>query len=69
MIYLGFCSTVRGLGCMLGPVVGQIIYSGTNYNFGWTFYIFAGILTPFMLMAFFLLPKSLNKRANHHELN
>ena len=22
MMYLGFCSTARGLGCMLGPVVG-----------------------------------------------
>jgi len=64
MAYLGFCSTARGLGCMLGPVVGQMIYSGTKYNFGLTFYIFAGILTPFMLLALFLLPLSLNKRAN-----
>jgi hypothetical protein len=29
-----------------------------------TFYIFAGVLTPFMLLALFLLPLSLNKRAN-----
>ena len=64
MVYLGFCSTARGLGCMLGPVVGQMIYSGTDYNFGLTFYIFAGILTPFMLIALFLLPNSLNRKAN-----
>lgn len=69
MIYLGFCSTFRGLGCMLGPVVGQMIYTGTNYDFGLTFYIFAGILTPFMLLALFLLPRSLNKRANQLEHN
>jgi len=49
---------------MLGPVVGQMIYSGTDYNFGLTFYIFAGILTPFMLIALFLLPNSLNRKAN-----
>ena len=69
MIYLGFCSTVRGLGCMLGPVVGQMIYSGTKYDFGLTFYIFAGILTPFMLLALFLLPHSLNRRANEQNSN
>ena len=69
MIYLGFCSTVRGLGCMLGPVVGQMIYSGTKYDFGLTFYIFAGILTPFMLLALFLLPRSLNRRANEQNSN
>ncbi len=62
MIYLGFCSTARGLGCMLGPVVGQMIYTGTKYDFGLTFYIFAGILTPFMFLAIFFLPRSLNKR-------
>ena len=69
MVYLGFCSTARGLGCMLGPVVGQIIYSGTKYDFGLTFYIFAGILTPFMLLALFLLPHSLNRRANEQNSN
>ena len=65
LIYLGFCSTFRGLGCMMGPVVGQVIYSGTNYNFGLTFFIFASILTPFMLNALFMLPRSLNKRGKH----
>lgn len=69
MAYLGFCSTARGLGCMLGPVVGQMIYSGTKYNFGLTFYIFAGILIPFMLLALFLLPQSLNKKARDLEKN
>ncbi len=69
MIYLGFCSTARGLGCMLGPVVGQVIYTGTKYDFGLTFYIFAGIIAPFMLLALFMLPRSLNKKANHQEQN
>ena len=54
---------------MLGPVVGQMIYSGTKYDFGLTFYIFAGILTPFMLLALFLLPRSLNRRANEKNSN
>ncbi len=47
---------------MLGPVVGQMIYSITNYDFGLTFFIFAALITPFMLLAAFLLPNSLNKR-------
>jgi MFS family permease len=62
MMYLGFCSTARGLGCMLGPVVGQMIYSITNYDFGLTFFIFAALITPFMLLAVFILPNSLNQR-------
>lgn len=47
---------------MLGPVVGQMIYSVTNYNFGLTFYLFAAVITPFLLLAAFVLPNSLNKR-------
>ena len=62
MMYLGFCSTARGLGCMLGPVVGQMIFSITRYNFGLTFYIFSGLIAPFMILAWVVLPSSLNKR-------
>ena len=69
MIYLGFCATARGLGSMLGPALAQIIYTGTNYNFGLTFYIIAGIITLFMFLALFLLPNTLNKRAVRYENN
>ena len=47
---------------MLGPVVGQIIFSITRYNFGLTFYIFSGLIAPFMVLAWVVLPSSLNKR-------
>jgi MFS family permease len=50
---------------MAGPVVGQFIYSATDYKFGVTFYIFSGIIFPFMLLALFLLPNSLNRRSEH----
>jgi hypothetical protein len=62
MMYLGYCSTARGLGCMLGPVVGQLIYSLTKYNFGLTFYIFSALIVPFMVLAWVVLPNSLNKK-------
>jgi Na+/pantothenate symporter len=54
---------------MLGPALAQIIYTGTNYNFGLTFYIIAGIITLFMFLALFLLPNTLNKRAVRYENN
>ena len=47
---------------MLGPVVGQLIYSVTSYNFGLTFYIFSVFIAPFMILAWVALPNSLNDR-------
>jgi hypothetical protein len=47
---------------MLGPVVGQMIFSITRYNFGLTFYIFSGLIAPFMILAWMVLPSTLNKR-------
>lgn len=60
MIYLGYCSTARGLGCMLGPILGQIIYSMTGYDFFWTFILFSGVIACFMINAFINLPNTLN---------
>jgi len=62
MLYLGFCSTARGFGCMLGPIFGQIIFSLTGYSFCETFFIFATFISLFMILAWIILPESLNKQ-------
>jgi MFS family permease len=62
MLYLGFCSTARGFGCMLGPIFGQIIFSLTGHSFCATFFIFAIFISLFMILAWIILPESLNKK-------
>lgn len=42
----------------MGPLVGQWIYGVLSFQ--WTFYAFAGILTPFMILVIFMIPKELN---------
>ena len=42
----------------MGPLVGQWIYGVLSFQ--WTFYTFAGILTPFMILVIFMIPKVLN---------
>lgn len=44
---------------MLGPFLGQAIYSAIDFEF--TFYVFAGIIAPFMVLCFFWIPQSLNR--------
>jgi membrane protein YdbS with pleckstrin-like domain len=43
---------------MLGPVLGQLIYSGVKY--AWTFYIFAFILAVSLIIVIFIIPSHLN---------
>ena len=43
---------------MLGPVLGQLIYSGVKYAA--TFYIFAGILTVSLIIVMIIIPGHLN---------
>jgi hypothetical protein len=43
---------------MLGPVLGQLIYSGVGY--APTFYIFAGILTVALIVVMIIIPGHLN---------
>jgi Major Facilitator Superfamily len=63
--YLGFCSTARGLGCTLGPLMGQAIYNALKFEV--TFYTFAAIITPFALLAFLWIPSSINQLKNPEE--
>lgn len=43
---------------MLGPVLGQLIYSGVKYAA--TFYIFGGILTAALIVVIIIIPNHLN---------
>lgn len=43
---------------MLGPVLGQLIYSGVGY--APTFYCFAGILTVALVIVIIIIPSHLN---------
>ena len=58
--YLGFCSTARGLGVMSGPLLGQLIYNALEFEK--TFYIFAGIISPFLLLSILWIPRELNRK-------
>jgi len=52
--YLGYCQASVGIGLMMGPIIGQALY--TFVNFELTFYIFAGVLCLGMLVIMILIP-------------
>lgn len=56
--YIGYCQAAVGIGLMLGPVLGQLIYSAVKY--AWTFYIFAGILSVALIIVIIIIPSHLN---------
>lgn len=56
--YLGMGESAAGLGQMLGPMLGSILYSYLHY-FG-AFMIFAGFLLFAAILSFITLPASLN---------
>ena len=58
--YFGYCSASIGLGLMLGPVLGQTIYSWLHFER--TFYFFA-ILFALVFLASLLLIPSTSRRA------
>jgi MFS family permease len=65
-IYIGYVQTAVGLGLLLGPVIGTIIYSFAGYE--GTFYILSGVLTCSLLITTFFLPSRLNKSAKVDEV-
>lgn len=56
--YFGYIQSSVGVGYMVGPVLGSVLYSKLNYQ--WTFYVFGGILTLASIVVFFLLPSRIN---------
>jgi MFS family permease len=57
--YVGYCQSACGIGLMIGPVLGSMIYGQLGYEN--TFFTFAGILLASCALVFFILPKRLNK--------
>jgi MFS family permease len=56
--YIGYCQAAVGIGLMMGPIVGQALY--TFFNFEKTFYIFAGVLGLGMLIIMIVIPNNIN---------
>ncbi|CAI2369983.1 unnamed protein product [Moneuplotes crassus] len=57
--YLGYYETSQGLGCVIGPVFGGILYAFFGFNI--TFYSLGGILISLSIILHFNLPNSLNE--------
>lgn len=57
--YLGYTESAMGIGLMIGPVLGEIVYKQLGYEY--TFLTFAGILVAGGVLAFVLLPQQLNQ--------
>ena len=56
---------VSGIGLMLGPVIGGLIFNYTTYF--WTFFAFGAILIFSAILTLFITPNSLNKSTQEEE--
>jgi MFS family permease len=65
-IYIGYVQTAVGLGLLLGPVIGTLIFSFAGYES--TFYILAGVLSCSLCITIFFLPSRLNKSGKVNEI-
>jgi MFS family permease len=59
--YMGYCESAVGIGLMIGPVLGSLIYGFVGY--APTFYIFGSVIGLGLIIVFFLLPPRLNHTA------
>ena len=65
--YLGQAEAATGIGLALGPTIGSLMYAQVGYMF--TFVIFGVILILGTILAFFMLPQSLNLSGEAQELD
>ncbi len=56
---IGYCESACGIGLMLGPVIGALLYSALKYE--WTFFAFTVIMAFGCLTILILLPKNAGK--------
>lgn len=63
--YLGLAEATAGFGLMMGPVLGSLVYSFTNYV--WTFIIFGIILAFNLIFIYSALPNELNFAPDEEE--
>ena len=57
-MYYGWVESSIGVGLMMGPVIGQVLYNLFGYEN--TFYMTAGILTIPLVLQVFFIPKRIN---------
>jgi len=60
--YVGYCQSACGIGLMIGPVLGSMIYAQLQYEN--TFFVFSGMLFAACVLVYFILPARLNKLAS-----
>jgi MFS family permease len=46
-VLIGYIEAVMGIGLILGPIIGSVLYAG--FGFEWTFYIYGAFLFVFSL--------------------
>ncbi|CAI2368539.1 unnamed protein product [Moneuplotes crassus] len=63
--YLGYFEGAQGLGCMIGPAIGAILYS--FYGFNGTFYFLGGSLVLMCPLLYFQIPNTINKNDDLEE--
>ena len=57
--YLGMGETAAALGCILGPVIGGLLYSSLGYCPA--FLVFSALMSIAGFLSYLLLPDNLNK--------
>jgi MFS family permease len=56
--YMGYCEASVGVGLMIGPVLGSLVYGFVGYEK--TFYVFGAVIGLGLLTVSILLPRRLN---------
>ena len=55
---MGYCESAVGVGLMIGPVLGSLVYGFCGYEK--TFYVFGTVIGLGLVAVFILLPSRLN---------
>lgn len=66
MKYIGYVEISVGVGLGLGPTIGSIIFTYTDYQ--WTMYAFGAINFFALLLCFALIPSVLNNSVSEEEV-
>jgi predicted MFS family arabinose efflux permease len=56
--YMGYCESAVGVGLMIGPVLGSLVYGWVQYS--GTFYVFGSVIFVGLVTVSLLLPSRLN---------
>jgi MFS family permease len=64
-LYFGYFESAVGIGMMLGPVIGQVLYNALGFEY--TFYCTALIISIPTIWMIFTIPNRMNKSAAERE--